>query len=373
MFDVESSKKIFHANNITIYPEQEKNTYPYVVRQTKNNGIRGYIFQNEKYLNSENTITFAQDTFVTFYQKSKYFTGNKVKILIPKNIKLNPKNALFVISAINKVLNQISWGVGSTVGSIKQFKLLLPTKNGNIDYDFMDSFVAELEAQRVAELEAYLQTTGLNDYELTDEEKKVLSLSEKTASNEVRHSADNAKNETIKFKDFKITDIFEIKNTKSIIRSKIIPGSGTTPYLTASEQNNSISTYIHCSENMIDKGHCLFIGGKTLVITYQKKDFCSNDSHNLALYYKGNYFLSDKEQLYFCGALNKALLHKYSWDNSISKTKIKNNIIRLPINKQNKIDFDYMEKYITAIEKLIIKNVVEYKDKLVDQTKKLVD
>lgn len=306
-------------------------------------------------------------------KESFYRSGNNGAFqgLFPKFKNYNYKHLLFILNSIQKLFNNYNYS--TSMSDVINLIIKLPTKNGNIDYDFMDTFVAELEAQRVAELEAYLETTGLNDYELTDEEKKILSLSEKTASNEVRHSADNAKNETIKFKDFKITDIFEIKNTKSIIRSKIIPGSGTTPYLTASEQNNSISTYIHCSENMIDKGHCLFIGGKTLVITYQKKDFCSNDSHNLALYYKGNYFLSDKEQLYFCGALNKALLHKYSWDNSISKTKIKNNIIRLPINKQNKIDFDYMEKYITAIEKLIIKNVVEYKDKLVDQTKKLVD
>lgn len=354
-------------------------TLPALTAGIQNQGLNNYVPKNNATILKQVISISANgaNTGATFYQKHPFTVlQDAYAIKLKKNelSKLNDNQYLFFVSAISKsISNMFEWTNKATWERVKERKISLPTKKGNIDYDFMDSFVAELEAQRVAELEAYLKTTGLNDYELTDEEKKVLSLSEKTASNEVRHSADNAKNETIKFKDFKITDIFEIKNTKSIIRSKIIPGSGTTPYLTASEQNNSISTYIHCSENMIDKGHCLFIGGKTLVITYQKKDFCSNDSHNLALYYKGNYFLSDKEQLYFCGALNKALLHKYSWDNSISKTKIKNNIIRLPINKQNKIDFDYMEKYITAIEKLIIKNVVEYKDKLVDQTKKLVD
>lgn len=39
----------------------------------------------------------------------------------------------------------------------------------------MDSFVAELEALRVAELEAYLSITGLKDYNLTNDEKTAIS------------------------------------------------------------------------------------------------------------------------------------------------------------------------------------------------------
>ena len=50
----------------------------------------------------------------------------------------------------------------------------LPTHNGEIDFLFMESFIAELEAERIAELEAYLTTTGLKDYTLTSEEEKAL-------------------------------------------------------------------------------------------------------------------------------------------------------------------------------------------------------
>lgn len=42
----------------------------------------------------------------------------------------------------------------------------LPIKNnGYIDFDFMESFIAELEAERVAELSAYLTVSGLDNYE----------------------------------------------------------------------------------------------------------------------------------------------------------------------------------------------------------------
>ncbi|ASU14467.1 hypothetical protein CIB43_00576 [Mesomycoplasma hyopneumoniae] len=81
IFDVSSSNKVIHANKVKIHDTQIPNTYPYVVRQSKNNGIKGYIHENLQFLNPANTISFAQDTFLSFVQKQKYFTGNNVKVL----------------------------------------------------------------------------------------------------------------------------------------------------------------------------------------------------------------------------------------------------------------------------------------------------
>ena len=41
----------------------------------------------------------------------------------------------------------------------------------------MQERIAELEQERIAELEQYLIATGLNDYTLTDDDIKTLSLS----------------------------------------------------------------------------------------------------------------------------------------------------------------------------------------------------
>lgn len=41
----------------------------------------------------------------------------------------------------------------------------------------MEERIAELEQERIAELDAYLVASGLDDYELTDEDKRLLSLS----------------------------------------------------------------------------------------------------------------------------------------------------------------------------------------------------
>ena len=172
LFEVLTSKKRFDANKVQVF-EEGKN--PYVVRTSSNNGQRGFIDEDELYLNDGNTISFGQDTATMFYQEKPYFTGDKIKILKAKNKKFNKNNAQFFISTMAKAFSAFSWGSSSfNVSIIENQKLTLPTQNGKIDFAFMENFIAELEAERIAELEAYLKVTGLGDYILTEEERAVL-------------------------------------------------------------------------------------------------------------------------------------------------------------------------------------------------------
>jgi len=115
LFEITSSKKIYHANKIEqIFNEQIDNSFPYVVRSTQNNGIRGYIVDDEIYANDKNTLSFAQDTFSVFYQKQKYFTGNKVKVLKAKFENQNEKVMQYLTASFQKSLDSLTWGIGST-------------------------------------------------------------------------------------------------------------------------------------------------------------------------------------------------------------------------------------------------------------------
>ena len=151
------------------------------------------------------------------------------------------------------------------------------------------------------------------------------------------------------WKKYRIVDIFEVKNTHNILSSWITENSGSVPYLTATQNNNSVSTFISYDKEMIDEGNSIFIGGKTLVISYQEKDYFSNDSHNLALYFKDEIHRTKPIQLYMVSALYKSLKPLYSWGNSISKQKIQNDFVSFP-TLNNKIAFSYMESYIKALE-----------------------
>ena len=223
----------------------------------------------------------------------------------------------------------------------------------NIDFDFMESFIRELEEERIRELNAYLLATGLKDYTLTPEEENALEAIK-----------------TVQWEEFELPEIFDIKNTHNILSSEIVAESGTTPYLCASAENNGVSSYISYKNELLENGNCIFIGGKTFVVSYQKDDFYSNDSHNLALYLKEQK-VTKSNQLYLATCIRKGLSHKYSWGDSISGSKIKSDKFQLP-TKNNKPDYATMETFIKAVEKLVIKDVVLYADSKIKATKNVV-
>lgn len=113
---------------------------------------------------------------------------------------------------------------------------MLPIKENNlIDFDFMENFVAELEARRVAELEAYLKVSGMDNYELSDSEVQALQ---------------NYK--SLRWKEFNLEKLFG-KST----RGKRLKGDdridGTLPFVTAGETFEGISAYISNDVEIFDK------------------------------------------------------------------------------------------------------------------------
>jgi hypothetical protein len=219
----------------------------------------------------------------------------------------------------------------------------------------MENFIAELEAERIAELEAYLLATGLNDYTLTGEEQQVLQEFDK-----------------INFQEFDVIELFTVKNSGNILSRDIVENSGDTPYLCASSENNAVSSYVSYDEKFLDEGNYIFIGGKTFVVTYQEKDFYSNDSHNLNLYLKNKEEKSKYNQLFMATCISKSLGHKYSWGDSISNKKIQTDKVSLPA-KNKQPHYGMMETFINAIQKLVIKDVVLYANRKNDATKSIVN
>ena len=316
---------------------------------TSNNGIIGYTNIDAEFIvNEENPtyIIFGDHTRSLNIASESFNVADNVKVLSLKE-SYSIKILLNIISSWQKCIPNLGYSRHWSVAQKALFNL--PTKNGKIDFDFIDNFIEELETERIKNVEQYLVKTGLKDYKLTIEEEKVLN---------------DYENQT--FDEFKVIDIFDVKNTKNILSRDIIENSGKTPYLCASTENNAISTYISYDEKYLDKGNCVFIGGKTFVVTYQENDFYSNDSHNLALYLKGSK-VNRLNQLYLASCVNKSLGYKYSWGDSISNRKIQTDKVSLPII-QNQPNYKIMETFISAIQKLVIKDVVLYLNKKLEIT-----
>lgn len=359
---------MFEVDKLWIYGKNKnwKNRYytksvitlPVISGITVNNGVNYYTDDlpndNDIFSDSLTISTRGEYSGTVTYHKGKFLLANNILVMAMPDLTLNQK--LFIGSLIDN-LHYGGYDGYPRKETLKNDTIQLPTKNGKIDFEFMESFISELEEERISELSAYLTVSGLDNYELSSEEKEALN-----------------KLNLVQWEEKYVTGqegIFNVKNTKNILSSDIKPNSGTTPYLCASADNNSVASYIEYKEELKDKGNCIFIGGKTFVVSYQELDFFSNDSHNLALYLKDKNKANIINQLFMATCIRKGLSHKYSWGNSISNKKIQNDKVKLP-TKNGEVDFSYMNTLIKAVQKLVIKDVVLYADEKIQATKQVI-
>ncbi|RKV24488.1 restriction endonuclease subunit S [Helicobacter pylori] len=338
-----------------------------------NNGVLGQSDIKAKVFESH-TITI--DMFgCAFYRSFPYkmVTHARVFSLKPK-FEINHKIGLFLSTLFFGYPKKFGYENMCSWVKIKNDKVILPLKPTantqtleDIDFHFMEKFIAELEQCRLAELQAYLKATGLENTTLSNEEENALNVFNGNNSGGGGNTPCG-----LTYQSFKIVDIFEVKNTRNILARDVVKDSGTTPYLCASKENNAVNSYINYNADFLDKGNCIFIGGKTFVVTYQQKDFYSNDSHNLALYLKDTHSKTKLNQLFIITCIYKALNNKYSWGDSISNTKIQNDSILLPTNPHGGIDFHFMRTLINALMKQTIQGVVQYCDAKIQATKEII-
>ena len=364
VFTIYSPKVRFNANTVDFGGK-----YPYVARGSSSNGIRGYITENEAYLNPAKSLSFGQDTATVFYQPKAYFTGDKIKIMILKHHELNEKLALYFITAIKKAFSGFSWGQSSfNENIIKKTTITIPvivSSNPNynytvndIDWQYMEERITELEQERITELEqeriteldTYLKITGLNDYELTEEDKKVLSVS------------------SVIFKKFKLGDLF-ISSTGDVdLQKKDLNGKGEF-LVNSGIENKGI-------KGKTDKQARIFPPNTITVDFFGNayyRDFkYKMATHNHVFSLEGSVIKNKYIGLYLEACMSKFSLF-FSFNDMATWTKLKKMEISLPVTPNGKPDFDYMEKYIRATEKLVIKDLVDWKNKVIKTTKEVIN
>ncbi|BCR38776.1 TPA: restriction endonuclease subunit S [Haemophilus influenzae] len=335
VFIVSTPKKKFDANKITFGGK-----YPYVARGDKNNGIRGYISESEEYLNNGNTSSFGQDTATIFYQKDTYFTGDKIKIFTEKSGKLNDKNAQYLLSTMKKSFSLFSWGSSSFNEDILNNTIFtLPFIKNEIAFTYMDNFITELQAERLQELQGYLQVTGLSNYTLTEEEQRAID------------DLDN-----IKWGTFNIEKLFG-KATRGKRLKSADRISGDLPFVTAGENDTGISAFIG-NDVEIFKANTITIDmfGSAKYRNYQY----GADDHIAVVHCDK---LAKESVLFLTSAIHKVSnAGQFSYAKNFYAKDANELNISLP-TKNNVPDYALMKTLGSAIQKLVIADVVKYADR----------
>lgn len=367
-------------------------TTPVLSNSSVDNGIGGYcgLAPTER----GGMITFSDTTTgadTMFYQSSPFIGYPHVQGMYPyQSDRWNEKCCLYVISCIRKSAgNGWSYAVKFNRALVKELLIELPVIESpdsdhkytveDIDFKYMQERIAELEQERIAELDAYLAASGLDDYELTDEDKEILSLSPESASDEASASEADFGNGQVRFKKFALGDIFNIYSPKRRFNANTVQFGGKYPYVARGSSNNGIRGYITEDEQYLSPAKSLSFGQDTATVFYQSDTYFTGDKIKVMVL--NNHDLNDELAQYFSTVITKRF-STFAWGQSSFNEKIlKATEIVLPVIGSpdsdheytvDDIDFDYMERYIRAIEKLAIADVVKYKDKLIEMTRQIV-
>lgn len=359
LFTVTSSKKKFNANDVTF-----GGRYPYVVRTSDNNGIRGFIDEDVKYLNDGKTISFGQDTATIFYQELPYFTGDKIKVLSPK-FNIDNRIAVYMLSCMRKSFSNFQWGVSSFNETIlKSIEIRIPvTSSGEVDFAFMQARIQEMEQARIQEMDAYLKVAGFENCELTDEEEIAITNIKSTA--------------TSKFKIGNLYNVVELKNKPFDKRrdSRQTPDSKyILPLVNAKHGDNGIMYY---------GDPTVFDSVDMTIDIVQNGEIATGDVYpqpqSTGVLWDAYLIRASQHQdnvdtlLYFSTAIGKSIKKKYSYDNKAYWNLVKEETIVLPVTSSGNIDYHFMETYIRAQEKLAIQRVKDWREKEIATTKEVVN
>ena len=296
----------------------------------------------------------------------------KVHCLKPLNHELVETEALYIIPALRKQLAGNDYFTQTTSTDLPYMTISLPVIESSdpchvytvddIDWQYMQDRIAELEQDRIAELEAYLAATGLDDYELTDEDKTVLY-------------------DGTKMVEFKVKDVFGAAKLGKYHNPKDLQlDANGYEYICASNTNNGVNAnmpLVNGNNLSLTEQNIIAWGKQCPMFTYHPNECVTS---------QGMYYLelgehTELEALYIIGVLSRAC-EGYCYTNCLIGSKMDATVISLPVIESSNsnhaytvddIDFNYMERYIRAMEKLAIADVVKYKDKVIATTKEIVE
>ena len=324
---------------------------PFVTAGEADEGISAFI-GNKVTVFSKNTVTI--DMFGSAKYRS-YQYGADDHVAVVHTEKLSPPVVLYLTAAIHKSSHagQFDYSRNFYARDADALIIQLPTvtQNGEskIAFDFIEKFLATLDAERLATLDAYLKTTGLKDYALTAEEQTAL----------------NGLNAVVWGK-FNLENLYG-KSSRGRRLKSAERVEGELPFVTAGETDTGISAWIGNDVHIYSKNTVtidMFGSAK-----YRNYDYGADD-HVAVVHTEA---LPKFAALYLTAAIHKSShAGQFDYSRNFYASDADELNLSLPLKKDKTPDYQTMSLIISAMQKVVIKNVVNYLDVRIEKTDELV-
>lgn len=345
----------------------------------------------------------------TFYRDEEYkiTTHARVFALLPK-FTMTKEIGLYISACMKYFQKKFSYSNMCSWKKICDLTLILPVQvneagkpiidsnkqfdsNGYFpDWNYMQDYIEKLEQEHILELEseldAYLKATGLNDYELTEDDKHILASKLKNEDGKEPSKESEPLPEGRWWKEgreFIFSDLFTSQTGDTDIQKKDINGKGCY-VVSAGLSNHGIIGKTDREAKVIDKN--------TITVDMFGNAFYRDTDYKMVTHARvfalsPKFEMTESSGLYMTSCMSY-LTKKFAYSNMCSWNKIQDLPICLPIQTDDSgkpvidagktyspdgyiPDWEYMEKYIKATEKEIIKEVVLYKDKVIAKAKEI--
>ena len=367
-----------------------------------NNGVAKKAASN--FVFDAPAITVSVNHAQTVFLQTEDFCAS-VNILILKSTWLSkmPEIGLYIAAYLKKNNQRYDYSCKISKDKLNDTVLVLPTldeidetspysDNGFIpDWQYMQERIAELEQERIAELEQeriaelehYLVASGLNDYELTEEDKSILATELFNGDDATELPSENSCRKEAR--KFRVGDLFEVLKITNKLSKLKLSNDGKFPVYSSDTANNGIIGFTDTPNYMCSEDVPVYItfGDHTRSFNIVRKSFSVLDNVKIL---RPQFVAEDEILIYIITKWKKTIPDLgYSRHWKIAKdcvlflpiqTDTANNPIIDPKNTYHPEgyipDWSFMEKYIRAVEKVVIKDVVDWKDEEIKKTKEIV-
>ncbi|MFH1527477.1 MAG: restriction endonuclease [Bacteroidota bacterium] len=315
--------------------------YPFYGQATIDNGIISYNQLTHDVLNNSygkpTILIHSNNQNIVYLETPFYLKDGHGATSVLQCDGLNRINQMFIIASIDKVIKRkYSYNNKATKIELKNTIISLPVRNRDVDFDFMERFIIELERERIYVFDTFLSTTGLKDYEITFKEQQAL---------------DDLKN--LKFKAFNLENLFG-KSTRGRRLKSADRISGTLPFITAGETDEGVSAFI--GNNVT-----VFSANTTTIDMFgsaKYRNFKYGGDDHIAIVHTDK--LPRYSSVFVTSAIHKSSYNgQFNYGRNFYAKDADALDISLPV-KDNKPDYETMGTVISAIHKLVIKDVVLY-------------
>lgn len=309
--DIFEISKYGDVENVRVLKEGKTN---YISTTAFNNGLSRKVTNTKYKVETGNCITVGIDgSFKSFYQSENFIRTTNIAVL--RNEKLNKYNALFLVTVLDKAISKYYYGIKlKQTDELENTKLFLPSKDKNVNWDFMTSYMKNIYDRESA------------NYVTKNKGGEVLSFA--------------------KWRTIKLVEYFDYERGQRY--KKEDHDAGPYEYISSTEYNNGVDNYVRKKgrSKIYENALTIANSGSVGKVFYHPNKFIASD-HVHVLTLKSKKPLTLGFALFLIPIIEKNAC-RFLFNKEITERTIGEIELSLPFNG-DEIDYDYIENYMRQL------------------------